>query len=61
MRHGLTAIEAERAMRKRNYFGSMLVESGEADALVSGLTRNYPTVIRPALQVIGKADVSVYK
>jgi malate dehydrogenase (oxaloacetate-decarboxylating)(NADP+) len=56
MRHGLTAIEAERAMRKRNYFGSMLVESGEADALVSGLTRNYPTVIRPALQVIGKAD-----
>ena len=44
MRHGLTAIEAERAMRKRNYFGSMLVESGEADALVSGLTRNYPNV-----------------
>ena len=43
-------------MRNRNYFGSMLVESGEADALVSGLTRNYPNVIRPALQVIGKAD-----
>jgi malate dehydrogenase (oxaloacetate-decarboxylating)(NADP+) len=56
MRHGLTAIEAERAMRQRNYFGAMLVETGEADALVSGLTRNYPKVIRPALQVIGKAD-----
>ena len=56
MRQGLTAIEAERTIRKRNYFGSMLVESGEADALVSGLTRNYPNVIRPALQVIGKAD-----
>jgi len=56
MRQGLTAIEAERTMRKRNYFGSMLVESGEADALVSGLTRNYPNVIRPALQVIGKAE-----
>ena len=55
-RHGLTAIEAKRAMRKRNYFGSMLVETGEADALVSGLTRNYPNVIRPALQVIGKAE-----
>ena len=55
-RNGLTLLEAERAMRKRNYFGSMLVESGEADALVSGLTRNYPRVIRPALQVIGKAE-----
>lgn len=56
MRHGLTAIEAERAMRQRNYFGAMMVESGEADALVSGLTRNYPNVIRPALQVIGQAE-----
>ena len=56
MRHGLTAIEAERNMRQRNYFGAMLVESGEAEALVSGLTRNYPNVIRPALEVIGKAD-----
>lgn len=55
-RHGLTAIEAERYMRQRNYFGSMLVDQGEADALVSGLTRNYPNVIRPALQSIGKAQ-----
>ena len=56
MRHGLTALEAERQMRQRNYFGSMLVDQGEADALVSGLTRNYPNVIRPALQVIGKGQ-----
>jgi len=55
-RHGLTAIEAERYMRQRNYFGSMLVDQGEADALVSGLTRNYPNVIRPALHTIGKAQ-----
>ncbi|MGB2423790.1 MAG: phosphate acyltransferase, partial [Flavobacteriales bacterium] len=55
-RHGLTAIEAERYMRQRNYFGSMLVDQGEADALVSGLTRNYPNVIRPALHAIGKAQ-----
>ena len=55
-RHGLTASEAERYMRQRNYFGSMLVDQGEADALVSGLTRNYPNVIRPALQSIGKAQ-----
>ena len=56
MRHGLTALEAERQMRQRNYFGSMLVDQGEADALVSGLTRHYPNVIRPALQVIGKGQ-----
>ena len=55
-RHGLTALEAERSMRQRNYFGSMLVDQGEADALVSGLTRNYPNVIRPALHAIGKAQ-----
>lgn len=55
-RNGLTALEAERSMRQRNYFGAMMVETGEADALVSGLTRNYPNVIRPALHVIGKAE-----
>ena len=55
-RHGLTALEAERYMRQRNYFGSMLVDQGAADALVSGLTRNYPNVIRPALHAIGKAQ-----
>jgi malate dehydrogenase (oxaloacetate-decarboxylating)(NADP+) len=40
-------------MRERNYFGCMMVETGEADALISGLTRKYPDTIRPALQVIG--------
>lgn len=55
-RNGLTALEAERNMRQRNYFGAMMVETGEADALLSGLTRNYPNVIRPALHVIGKAE-----
>ena len=56
MRNGLTALEAGRNMRQRNYFGAMMVETGEADALVSGLTRNYPNVIKPALHVIGKAE-----
>ena len=56
MRHGLTSREGERLMRQRNYFGAMLVQTGYADALISGLTRTYPSVIRPALQVIGKAD-----
>ncbi|MEZ4616259.1 MAG: phosphate acyltransferase [Caldilineaceae bacterium] len=40
-------------MRQSNYFGPMLVDQGEADAFISGLTYNYPEVLRPALQVVG--------
>ncbi|MCE7070347.1 NADP-dependent malic enzyme [Dyadobacter sp. CY327] len=53
-RKGLTPIEAHRSIYFRSYFGSMMVENGEADALISGLTRTYPDTIRPALHVIGK-------
>ena len=52
-RKGLTPIEARRLMRDRNYFGSMMVETGEADAFISGLTKDYATSIKPPLQVIG--------
>lgn len=55
-RKGMTLFDAVKAMRDRNYFGAMLVESGYADALISGLTRNYRNVIRPALQVIGMEE-----
>ncbi|MEO6168871.1 MAG: NADP-dependent malic enzyme [Chitinophagales bacterium] len=55
-RKGLTLYEAKKLMRDRNYFGSMMVMEGEADALISGLTRNYAQTIRPALQVIGTRD-----
>jgi malate dehydrogenase (oxaloacetate-decarboxylating)(NADP+) len=40
-------------MRDRNYYGAMMVELGEADALVSGLTKDYPKTILPSLQIIG--------
>ncbi len=52
-RRGFNFFEARKIMRERNYFGSMLVRTGYADALISGLTRKYPDTIRPALQVIG--------
>lgn len=52
-RKGYNAYEAIKIMRDRNYFGCMMVETGEADAMISGLTKNYPDTIRPALQVIG--------
>jgi len=55
-RKGLTKYEAIKVMRDRNHFGAMLVNSGYADALISGITRNYGEVIRPALQIIGLSD-----
>lgn len=55
-RKGFTEFEATKIMRERNYFGSMMVETGEADALISGITRGYKDVIRPALQIVGKDE-----
>ncbi len=52
-RKGVNKHEAYKMMRDRNYFGCMLVETGEADCMISGLTRSYPETIRPALQAIG--------
>lgn len=52
-RRGVTAFEAEKIMRSRNYFGSLMVETGEADALITGVTRKYRDSIKPSLQIIG--------
>ena len=52
-RKGVNKHEASKLMRDRNYFGSMLVETGHADCMISGLTKNYPDTIKPAIQVIG--------
>jgi malate dehydrogenase (oxaloacetate-decarboxylating)(NADP+) len=52
-RRGVTLLEATKFLRDRNYFGASMVEFGEADAMISGLTKNYATTIKPALQVIG--------
>jgi malate dehydrogenase (oxaloacetate-decarboxylating)(NADP+) len=52
-RRGITLYEAKKLMRDRNYFGASMVQFGQADALISGLTKNYIQTIRPALQVIG--------
>ncbi|MBE0660967.1 MAG: NADP-dependent malic enzyme [Bacteroidales bacterium] len=53
-RRGVTMAAALDRMQHRNYFGPMLVDTGFADAMISGLTRNYPDTIRPALQIIGR-------
>lgn len=55
-RRGINKYESAKIMKDRNYYGCMMVETGEADGMISGLTRNYPDTIRPALQVIGTED-----
>lgn len=52
-RKGLIKTDALEHVRRRNYFGAMLVETGAADAMITGLTRNFPESLRPSLQVIG--------
>ena len=52
-RKGFNLYESKKIMRDRNYYGCMMVETGDADAMISGLTKNYPDTIRPALQIIG--------
>jgi len=52
-RKGFILSDARQKIKHRNYFGVMMVETGDADAMISGLSRNYPDTIRPALQVIG--------
>jgi malate dehydrogenase (oxaloacetate-decarboxylating)(NADP+) len=55
-RKGIVRSDALKTIRKRAYFGAMMVDTGDADALISGLTRSYPDTIRPALQVIGRQE-----
>ena len=52
-RRGITLHEAQKMIHQRNYYGACMVQFGEADALISGLTKDYVTTIKPALQIIG--------
>jgi len=59
-RKGFTEYEAVQIMRERNYFGSMMVNEGEADAMITGVTRGYRSCIKPALSSVGmQKDVKV--
>jgi len=55
-RRGYNAYEAKKIMKDRNYYGCMMVECGDADAMISGLSKNYPDTIRPAIQTIGTEE-----
>ncbi len=55
-RRGITLFEARKLMSDYNYYGACMVEFGDADALISGLSKNYATTVKPALQIIGVQD-----
>ncbi|MBU3744693.1 MAG: NADP-dependent malic enzyme, partial [Sediminibacterium sp.] len=55
-RKGVNHYESVKLMKDRNHFGCMMVEAGDADAMLSGLTKNYAESIRPALQIIGTEE-----
>src|SRR5215203_1066813 len=55
-RKGFNFYESKKVMKDRNYFGCMMVEMGDADAMISGLVKNYPDTIRPALHCIGMEE-----
>jgi malate dehydrogenase (oxaloacetate-decarboxylating)(NADP+) len=54
-RKGISQLDAHRWMRERNYFAAMMVNQGDADAMVSGYSRSYPSTVKPLMQLIGKA------
>jgi len=60
-RKGITRSEADELVRRdTNYLGSAMVEQGDADALLTGLTHHYPSALRPPLEVIGTAADAEY-
>jgi len=54
-RKGYTLYDAKRLMRERNYFASMMIKNGDADAMISGYSRNYRSVVKPILETTSKA------
>lgn len=56
LRRGITLLEAEKLMRDRNYFASMLVLEGEVDAMLTGYSRSYPSALRPVLEMIPRSN-----
>lgn len=59
-RKGVTRTEAEELARSENYLGSVMVEMGDADAMLTGLMHDYPSALRPPLQVVGTAEDANY-
>ncbi|ADB61001.1 Malate dehydrogenase (oxaloacetate- decarboxylating) (NADP(+))., Phosphate acetyltransferase [Haloterrigena turkmenica DSM 5511] len=59
-RKGVTRTEARERIRDSDYFASVMVDQGDADAMLTGLTNHYPSALRPPLQVVGTAPDTDY-
>jgi malate dehydrogenase (oxaloacetate-decarboxylating)(NADP+) len=55
-RRGVSLLDAQKWMRERNYFASMMVNEGDADAMLTGYSRSYPSTVKPVMQMIDKAN-----
>jgi len=55
-RKGMTLYDAQKWMRERNYFAAMMINQGDAEALITGYSRSYPSVVKPIMQLIDKAQ-----
>ncbi len=55
-RKGVSYISAQKLMRERNYFAAMMVNEGQADALITGFTRSYPSALKPMIELIDRAE-----
>lgn len=55
-RRGVNLLDAQKWMRERNYFAAMMVNEGEADAMLTGYSRSYPSTVKPVMQVIERAS-----
>lgn len=55
-RKGTTWPDAARLLKSRPYFAAQMVHAGDADGFVGGVSRNYGDVLRPTLELVGKAD-----
>ena len=54
-RKGVTLYDAQRLLRQRNYYASMMVKQGDVDAMITGYSSSYPSAVKPVLEVIGSA------
>lgn len=55
-RRGVSQLDAEKMMTQRNYFAAMMVNQGDADAMITGYSRNYPASVKPILQLVDRAQ-----
>ena len=55
-RKGVTFTDAKRMLKSRVWFGAMMVELGDADGIIGGISRDYPEFLKPCLATIGMAD-----